>query len=265
MKLSVCAEMVFGELAFCDRLREIKACGLDCIEFWRWSDKDIEALRGQLAALGMTVSAFCVDSSDPEISAYIGKYALNGDNAQALLAAAQESIQTAKYLGAKNLIITVGDRLPGIPDAQQIKMAEENLSRLAPVFAQNGVTLLVEPINRQERPAYLLPNARGAARLVNAAASPAVKLLYDIYHQSMEQDFALSHLLEILPCVGHIHVADCPGRGEPGTGGVDYPAVFREVEQQDYTGLVGLEFLPQSPAAAALRNVQALCGSCPAR
>ena len=120
------------------------------------------------------------------------------------------------------------------------------------------MTLLVEPINRRERKDYLTPNAKAVIDIVKDIASEYVKVLYDVYHQAMEDDFSVSEMIEALPYIGHIHIADVPGRNEPGTGTINYKEVFKALKENEYTGYIGAEFISktdESTAFEVLKNI----------
>lgn len=256
MKLSVCAEMMYRELDFPQRAKKIKACGFDAIEFWQWRNKDMRALKCELERLDMKVSAFCVDSTDDTTAARLARNALNTGNEHDLISAALESIERAKFLNCEKLIITVGNRAENFDIETQLENAERNLKLLGGIFEEHGMTLLCEPINRTERPTYLLPNAKDAAELVRRVNSPGVKLLYDVYHQSMENDFDVSEMAELADITGHVHIADCPGRNEPGSGVTDFTAVAKTLSRTDYSGYVGLEFMPKNGEERAFNAVK---------
>ena len=118
------------------------------------------------------------------------------------------------------------------------------LKQAAPVAADAGLVLLLEPLNtRLDHPGYFLDSTSEGLDIVEEVDSPAVRLLYDLYHATMMGETAgpldgRGHL------IGHLHVADAPGRHEPGTGSIDWPARLRDVERSGYRGMVGLEYRP---------------------
>lgn len=259
MDFSVCAEMMYTETEFLNRLEKIKKCGFDAIEFWQWRNKNLTELKAELKRLKMEVSAFCLDSGDEQTAKMISKNALNNADSDKLFSAAAESIKKAKLLNCKKLIVTVGDFIDGESAERQIETVKKNLKLLGGLFEENGMILLVEPINRQERPKYLLPNANDVAKMIKDLNLPSVKLLYDIYHQSMENDFDVCEMLKIIELVGHVHVADCPGRGEPGTGETDYDGILKMLKDGGYKNKVGLEFVPKNGEENAFSAVKSLC------
>lgn len=194
-----------------------------------------------------------MDSNDAGISDMISSTALNVNTEEKLLTAVNESIGVAKRLGAKNLIITVGNRVKGIKNDEQLKNIVDNLKMIAPYFEKEKITLLVEPINLNERPLYLLPNADEYVSIIKEVNSEYIKILYDVYHQHMENAFDISKFKAALPYVGHIHLADCPGRNELGTGNADFEKILEALKSERYDKYVGLEFNPKKSDEEVLK------------
>lgn len=243
MKLSICADIMYGDIDFCEKIKNIKNKGYDTIEFWQWSNKNIEKIKETIDELNVNISTFCIDSSSDNIMNKIGRTLLNSEEFEKLYSITEESIEIAKKLGTKMLIATVGDLIDEITYEKQIKNVYKSIEKIMPLFVSNDMTLLIEPINLQERPKYLTPNVKQAAKIVKDINCKNVKLLYDIYHQAMENDFSVENLLELLNLTGHIHIADCPGRHEPGTGNIEYKTVFDALKNSQYDGYIGAEFI----------------------
>ena len=87
-----------------------------------------------------------------------------------------------------------------------------------------------------------MPYATPVFNLLKRVNSPKIKMLYDIYHQNMMGDFSLDEIKENIKYIGHFHVADAPGRHEPGTAKVDYVSIINEINSLDYDGYIGLEY-----------------------
>jgi hydroxypyruvate isomerase len=133
----------------------------------------------------------------------------------------------------------------------------DGLKALAPLAKEAGVTLVLEPLNVYvDHPGYFLNRSSVGLDLVRAVGSPYIKLLYDIYHMQVMEGNIIDTLTRNLDLVGHVHVADVPGRHEPGTGELHYANIFRALREAGYDGYVGFEFEPTVPseqaAAAAL-------------
>ncbi len=128
----------------------------------------------------------------------------------------------------------------------------ENLAFAAQVMGEDGVTLLVEPINKFDIPGFLLNTSAEGLRAMAAAGHPNIKLQYDIYHmQRMEGELAAT-LQRLMPVIGHMQLADNPGRHEPGTGEINYPFLFKLIAELGYRGWIGCEYQPTGKTEKSL-------------
>jgi hydroxypyruvate isomerase len=119
-------------------------------------------------------------------------------------------------------------------------------------LAEQGMTLLVEGINTRDMPGYFLTTSRQAFELMDAAGVPNLYYQYDVYHmQIMEGDLAPT-LERRLPRIGHVQIADTPGRNEPGTGEVNFRFLLRHLDRIGYRGHVGCEYRPRAGTVAGL-------------
>ncbi|HVZ36431.1 MAG TPA: TIM barrel protein, partial [Polyangiaceae bacterium] len=116
-----------------------------------------------------------------------------------------------------------------------------------------GIDVMIEPINtRVDIPGYLLARTEEATELIARAARPNIKLQFDIYHvQIMEGDLARA-IERLLPYIGHIQLADNPGRNEPGTGEINYDWLLRRIDALGYAGWIGCEYKPRGATTAGL-------------
>lgn len=256
MKFSMCADIIYQNMDFCEKLALIKDNGFSTVEFWKWQNKDISGIKSEIQRLDMNVSAFCIGSNEEKVMSAIGNNMLNSANLPELRQAVFESIETAKKLEAKELIATVGDSIDGISFEKQVENVYKNIEAVKNIFETEEITLLIEPINLKERPNYLLPNVKSVADIVKNIGCKNVKLLYDIYHQAAENDFSVENLIELLPVTGHIHIADYPGRHEPGTGNIDYRTVFEELYKNKCECTIGMEYIPSEDEEKSFEKLQ---------
>lgn len=243
MMLSVCIDMMFSEMDFYERLSAVKQCGIDTVEFWKWSNKDIDKIKDS----GMKVSVFNIDSSDEKLSYDLSRGILNDGRKDDFLRALEESIPVYKKLGARAMIVLIGENA---------EYCEENvlkcLNAAKPLLEKENVCLVIEPLNAEDRVGYSMPYAGPVFELLRKVDSPNIKMLYDIYHQSVTGDFSLEDIEKNIDIIGHFHVADAPGRHEPGTGTVDYPKILRKIGALPYSGYIGLEYRSTKPDSEAL-------------
>ena len=152
------------------------------------------------------------------------------------------AIEYAEALGCTRL-----NCLAGIPEGPQDKALEtliDNLRFAAAVTQRSGIRLLLEPLNTHDTPGFLISRSAQALEIIDAVGSKNLFLQYDIYHaQRMEGD--LTRTLEtLLPRIGHIQLADNPGRHEPGTGEINFPFLLRRLDELGYAGWIGCEYQP---------------------
>lgn len=236
-KISCCIDMMFSGFDFYDRIGEVKKYGIDTIEFWKWTNKDVDKVKRLLDGNKMNLSIFNIDSTDEALSYDLSRGILNSGRADEFLSALSESIPVYKKLNASAMIVLIGENAP---------YCEENvlkcLNAAKPICEKENVTLIIEPLNDIDRQGYSMPYAKPVFKLLKKVNSPNIKMLYDIYHQNMMGDFSMEDIRENTDLIGHFHVADAPGRHEPGTGNVDYIKILKEISELPYDGYIGLEY-----------------------
>jgi len=128
----------------------------------------------------------------------------------------------------------------------------ENLHFAAHYFAESGIETLIEPLNNIDTPDICLSRVSDALALMDGTALPNVSLQFDVYHAAqMEADY-INLLSKYINRIGHIQFADVPGRGEPGSGNLDFETLFARIDALGYRGWVGAEYLPSKPAGETL-------------
>ena len=162
------------------------------------------------------------------------------------------AIEYAKALGCSRLHAMAGVAPSGVHPARLRETYVGNLKYAAAEAAKEGITLLIEPINTRDIPGYYLCTSTQALAVIGAVGVPNLRLQYDIYHaQIMEGD--LAHTLEKnLAVIGHIQIADTPGRHEPGTGEINYRFLLGFMDKVGYQGWVGCEYRPLGDTLAGL-------------
>lgn len=245
--LAVCAETVFAELPVPDRLRRLTEAGF-LAEIWDWSRHDIKAL----ARSGATFSS---------MTGYLAGTLADDAGADELLRTAALSIPVALELGCPRLNLH-GTGLDG--QGQAIIKAEvatgpmwlkaaDTLRRLADLGEAHGVTFVLENLNTAvDHPGVPFARAADTIALVEAVNRPSLRLNLDLYHAQIGEGNLTALCRRALPLIGEIQVADVPGRHEPGTGEIAYPAVARALNDMGYRGVIGLEAFPAGDSEVAL-------------
>ncbi|GLT20653.1 hydroxypyruvate isomerase [Zoogloea oryzae] len=153
----------------------------------------------------------------------------------------------AEALACPRVNCLAGRRPDGVDEALLCATLVDNLRHAADAFAPAGRQVLMEPLNTRDTPGFLIDRTAPALAVLDAADRPNQGLQYDIYHaQVMEGDLART-LESALPRIGHIQLADNPGRHQPGTGEINFPFLFRHLKAIGYEGWIGCEYVPTGP------------------
>lgn len=231
-------------VSFPDRIRAAKAAGLDAVEFWHWSNKDLDAIKAALDETGLPLAGILCEPiagiTDPEA---------HGSFLQGVAA----SLAAAKKLGTHLLIAQAGDDRAGVPREAQHAALVRVLKQAADLLAGSGVVIALEPLNdRVDHPGYYLTSTVEGLDIVDEVDRPEIRLLYDIYHSALMGEHIENVLEGRLDRVAHVHLADNQGRGEPGSGTMDWRARLDWLEEHGYAGLVGLEYRPTGATLESL-------------
>ncbi|WP_436922946.1 hydroxypyruvate isomerase family protein [Halosimplex amylolyticum] len=246
--LSVCVEMVYDDEPFEDRIERAAAAGADAVEFWGWREKDLDA-----------VDAAAADAGVPIVGCVAGGTLTDPAEADDAVETIRESIAMADERDIPTLIATTGPDQDGLDREAQHENIVDVLSRVAPDAEAAGVTLVLEPLNTEvDHPGYFLTTAEEGFEIVDEVGSPNVQLLYDAYHQQVTEGNVIDTVTENVDRIGHVHVADVPGRHEPGSGELNYGNVFAALDDAGYDGYVGCEFSPTGDPDEAMADVLAL-------
>jgi hydroxypyruvate isomerase len=246
--LSVCADTLFLELPFVERVKKIAASGFQ-VEFWNWKDRDIDALA---AIPGVRISAF---------TGYTRGSMVHPAGVEDFLAGVEESLGVAKRLHCDSLFISAGQLDGKGQVAHQIARhpatkwitAYKTLCRIAEIAEKRNVTYTLEHLNTKvDHPGFAFPVVEDALNLVIQVGSPRIKLLLDVYHAQIEEGNLLETIRQCRGYIGHVHVADVPGRHEPGTGEIHYQRIAETLREIGYHGVIGLEAFPKGDEAQAM-------------
>lgn len=246
MNYSACIDMLFvPETANVVRRIGLAAeAGLTSVEFWRWTNKDVDAIAAALAASGVQLCAMVAEPMVPLADPH--RHA-------EFLAGLERSIAVARRLGAGVLIAQAGNDLPGHSRAQQRAAIEACLGEAADVLAGTGVRLAVEPLNtRIDHRGYFLSSTIEALDIIDSVGRPEIAILYDLYHSMVMGERTELVLAGRVDRVAHIHVADHLGRHQPGSGQLPLAPALAWLFANGYDGRVGLEFVPSGSTLAAL-------------
>lgn len=253
---SACIEPMYSELPFLERFQAAKRDGFEFIEFWSWTDKDLDAVKAEAEKAGIGISGF---NGDADYSL------INPAEKKDYLDFLKRSVTAAKQIGALSVTIhsnALGDGgkvvnvYDELSDTVKICSMYDMLLSCAEIAEANCIDMNLEPLNIvTDHVGNYLRTTRMAAEMTRLIGSPRLKVLYDVYHMQLNEG-ALCHTIEQnIDQIGHVHVADAPGRHEPGTGEIHYQRIFECLEACGYAGRIGYELFPKTTTEAAVRAI----------
>ena len=252
--VGVTVPAVFDELH--DGIERSAAVGADAFEFFDWEAVDAVAVRETAADNDIAVGGTLAAGAGSNIGDASGDAISYPKSHEQAVSDVERSIEGAAELGADTLIVTVGQRIETLSESAQHNAVVRVLRSVAPTAEEHDVTVVPEPLNtRVDHPGYFLRTSDRGFEIVEAVDSPNVKLLFDVYHQQITEGNVTQNLTENIDLVGHVHVADVPGRHEPGTGELNYENVFSAIDDAGYEGVVSCEFGPSDDPAEAVEHV----------
>jgi len=236
--------------SFEENLERVAAAGYKHVElvgeFGRWSEEDWRRILARMQALKITVDATSgmkLGFADPA-------------GGERFIAELKALIPLVQRLGCAQIILLSGKRIEGVAPGVQRAGSIETLKRAAEVLGAAGLTGVIEPIDRLENPSIYLDGVTEAFEIVRAVGSSKMKVLYDLYHEQRGMGNLIEKLEKNLDEVGLIHVADVPGRHEPGTGEVNYVNIYRRLAELHYRGVIAMEFYPTGDVVETLRRAR---------
>jgi hydroxypyruvate isomerase len=215
-------------------------------EFKKWSEEDYVRILARMQALKITVDA----------TSGVGPGFADPSGGDAFLTALKGLIPAAQRLQCKQIILLSGKRIESAPPQSQHMASIEALKRAADVLSSAGLVAVIEPIDRLENPTIYLDGVTEAFEIAHAVGSPNIRVLYDVYHEQREFGNLIAKFETNIDQVGLIHIADVPGRHEPGTGEINYGNIYRKLAQLHYKGVIAMEFYPTGDIVETLRRAR---------
>ena len=262
LELSICIETYFQNRSFLDRIESVADANVPAFEFWGWRDKDIPAVMELQGRYGLVVANM---NLDPLVSL------LDGEGTAAFVQGIRESCRVAQQLGCRRLSTPVDEVNwgPGHPwytylgheSQRALRQSQRDnvvraLQEAARVAEGEGIVLLLEPLNTLvDHADYFIVTSEQGFEIIQEVNSPAVRLLFDTYHQQITEGNLINNITDHIDLIGHLHVADVPGRHEPGTGEINFLNVLGAAKRAGYDGYVGLECIPSGDSSASLELI----------
>ena len=255
-RFSASLTFLFQEVPFLDRFDAAARAGFGAVEFVSPYDHPPEEVARAARDAGVEVALMNLPAGDWAK----GDRGMACDPARAgeFQDGLSRALAYAGALGCRRLHAMAGIRPAGLPepDARAAWIAAIGLA--AGALAPEGRALLVEGINPVDMPGYFLTGSHQALALMDEVGAPNLHYLYDVYHMQIVEGNLATTLERALPRIGHVQIADVPGRHEPGTGEVSFGYLLGHLDRIGYRGLVGCEYRPVAGTVPGLRWMREL-------
>jgi hydroxypyruvate isomerase len=253
-RFEVNCSILFTELPLLDRPQAAKDAGFDAVEFWwPWpvavpTDTELATFARAItdagvSLVGLNFFAGDMPAGDRGLVSWPARSAEFRDNIDVTLGLGEQ-------LGCRAFNALYGLRQDGVSAQQQDELGAENLARAADAARRIDGTILVEPVSGSAR--YPLRTAAEALAVIDRAASGErdnIAMLFDVYHLAVNGDDVDAAIERAAGRIGHVQIADAPGRNEPGTGKLDLEGYLDRIAGTGYDGWVGLEYKPSGASA----------------
>lgn len=249
-RFSANLSLLFTEVPFLERFAAAADAGFSAVECqfpYAWAADDIATAlaRSKLQLVLHNLPAGAWEQGERGIACHPARI-------DEFRAGVRQAIEYAQALGCPRLNCLAGLLPAGVSPALAHRTLVDNLRHAAQALADAGLQLLVEPVNHFDMPGFVLNYTAQAAALLDEVGAPNLLIQYDVYHaQRMEGELAAT-LAHHLPRIGHIQIADNPGRHEPGSGEIHYHWLFGHLDRIGYSGWVGCEYRPAAGTLAGL-------------
>lgn len=254
-KISVMLWTVFKDLPFEQRLEKVVEAGYNNVElvgeYHKWSEEDFSRANGKRKELGINF----------DTTAGLKHAVGNPADREAMLADVRNELPIMERLDCPAVIIMSGNVVSGMPREKQHQSCIEGLKRAAAIvegkqIKGQPVRLLLENIDPEENPRYYLTSVAEGFEIIRAVNHPQVQFLYDFFHEQIAEGNLIEKLEKNIQYTGLVHIADVPGRHEPGTGEIHYENIYKKLVELKYDRMVAMEFLPTGDPVAKLRTAR---------
>lgn len=250
-------ELLFTEAGdYHDRVRAAAAAGFTAVEMWGPTGvdaptkrKDIPAMKAALEETGVVLTA---QLAEPRTQFMIPPF-----DDSPFFGKLDEGVAIAQELGCTRMVVGSGTGFGGSKRQVQLDKLIDIYTRATAQIAGSGITLVLEPVNvRVDHPGSLLDRTAEAVYVARGIDSPFFGVLYDLYHSTVEGEDPATELANAGDIVKYVQIADAPGRGEPGSGSIDWPASLGILRASGYNGPIGLEYYPTKESVESVALIQ---------
>jgi len=249
-KLSVMLWTILTDRPFEERLEKVVEAGYHNVElvgeYKKWSEDDFRRYNKKRVELGITF----------DTTAGLRHGVGDPSAREAFLADVRAELKTMEKIACPSLLVMSGNVVPSLAPGAQHASCVEGLKRAAELVEGKGVTLLLENIDLEENPHYYMWSVPEAFKIVEEVNHPQVKFLYDFFHAQISGGNLIAHLQKHADKVGLVHIADVPGRHEPGTGEINYLNIYKKLAELNYQHYVAMEYLPTGDTVKSLAHAR---------
>jgi hydroxypyruvate isomerase len=261
IKPAICFEMLYDDEKPQDKIKKIAAAGFEYAEFWGWRDKDIDALKTTCDECGVNISIFSGQRVGDLVNRATHDLVVQ-DYKDAIKTA--EKLETSilmvltNELGEEGVVVNTYDALSA---SEKDDAVVDGLKKISALIPERAVVVL-EPLNTvKDHVGYHINDLESAFSVIDRVGSPKIKILCDLYHQGMMGDDLTVLIKKYVDRIGYFHIADFPGRHEPGAGSADWKHILTEIKGSGYDGFVGFEYAPAGDSTKSLIAIKDLWDS----
>ncbi|KRV68978.1 hydroxypyruvate isomerase family protein [Pseudomonas citronellolis] len=250
--MPICANLslLFTELPLLERVRAAAKAGFAGVEIQFPYEVPAAALQAELQRSGLPLVLFNLPAGDL-MQGGAGLAAVPGREAQ-FAAGLRQALEYAEVLRPQKINVLAGRLAEGVEREQALALLAEHLRQTAEAFAGRGIAVLMEAINLHDMPGFLLNTPQHLLDLLARVGHPNLAAQLDFYHMArMGLDLA-DCVRQLQGHIGHVQFADAPGRGEPGSGELDFEPALAALRAQGYAGWLGAEYRPVGATSAGL-------------
>ena len=249
-RFSANLSFLYADLAFIERFAAAARDGFRAVEYVEPYAFPAEEIAAALQANGLNQALFNLPPGN--WSAGERGIACHADRVAEFEDGVATAIRYGKALSCSKINCLAGIAPAGSSSEERDAVLVANLKFAAPRLADAGITLLLEPINLRDIPDFHVSTTHHAERLLDAVGSDNLLIQYDVYHTQVMQGDLVPTYARLRERIGHVQIADNPGRNEPGTGEINYDFVLSELDRLGYDGWIGCEYKPRASTSAGL-------------
>lgn len=242
LKINANIQFMFNEYELLDRYDAAAKAGFTGVEVQAPYSESVADIKARLESNGLEHVIINLPVSDPDTG--LNNLPLLPDKRDLYRERVELGVEYAAGLGCVGVNVGTGQLPEGMEAGLAYETFVENLRYVADALASEGVKAFVEPLNTKDNPGQLTSTSADGMKAIADAGHPNVELQYDFYHMQIMEGDLIETFNRLLPSIGHVQFADNPGRHEPGTGEINYDAVFAAVDASNYGGWVGAEYHP---------------------